>query len=296
MSKPELPDPSKVTLEDLLRWKRSERPPQEFWARFEQELRTKQLAALVEKPKWWHGSLRTVGRFSRYGLALGSISALALSFVTLRNHGYLSAYRFKSMASTSTLTAVTQADIPSDSVSIAVASTARTSPKSVSTAADLSVAASEPRIGEETTSAQLDSAEIAEMIPWVGSALQNPAQVTGESSPSAKSIAANLAAAEASDLSGMTNLGKGRAISASRNQSGTGEFKAESLPSATAAFEDPRRARLASYRQTSPDAYEPEPTAPVHVRERITRYLVDGAWDHEITRLDSRGDRLSIKF
>ncbi|HKB90088.1 MAG TPA: hypothetical protein VKC60_06180, partial [Opitutaceae bacterium] len=90
--------------------------------------------------------------------------------------------------------------------------------------------------------------------------------------------------------------GKGRAISASRNQSGTGEFKAESLPSATAAFEDPRRARLASYRQTSPDAYEPEPTAPVHVRERITRYLVDGAWDHEITRLDSRGDRLSIKF
>src|SRR5258708_6589943 len=183
MSKPELPDPSKVTLEDLLRWKRSERPPQEFWARFEQELRTKQLAALVEKPKWWHGSLRTVGRFSRYGLALGSISALALSFVTLRNHGYLSAYRFKSMASTSTLTAVTQADIPSDSVSIAVASTARTSPKSVSTAADLSVAASVPRICEGATSPQLHSAEIAEMIPWVGSALQNPAQVTGESSP-----------------------------------------------------------------------------------------------------------------
>jgi hypothetical protein len=44
--------PQKPTLEELLRLKRAERPAEEFWARFEAELRAKQLAALVEKPSW----------------------------------------------------------------------------------------------------------------------------------------------------------------------------------------------------------------------------------------------------
>ena len=36
-----------VSLEDLLRLKRAERPAPEFWVQFERELRAKQLAALV---------------------------------------------------------------------------------------------------------------------------------------------------------------------------------------------------------------------------------------------------------
>ena len=45
---------SKVTIEDLLRLKRAERPGPEFWVNFEQELRQKQLTALVQKRRWWH--------------------------------------------------------------------------------------------------------------------------------------------------------------------------------------------------------------------------------------------------
>ena len=38
-----------VSLEDLLRLKRAERPPESYWADFDRQLRAKQLAALVEK-------------------------------------------------------------------------------------------------------------------------------------------------------------------------------------------------------------------------------------------------------
>lgn len=44
---------SRPTLEDLLRFKRFERPPPEFWAEFDRGLRQKQLAALMKKPTGW---------------------------------------------------------------------------------------------------------------------------------------------------------------------------------------------------------------------------------------------------
>lgn len=43
----------KPSLEELIRVKRAERPPAEFWKRFEEELRAKQLAAIVERRPWW---------------------------------------------------------------------------------------------------------------------------------------------------------------------------------------------------------------------------------------------------
>ncbi len=47
------PHSPKPSLEELIRIKRAERPPAEFWQRFEQELRAKQLAAIVEPRTWW---------------------------------------------------------------------------------------------------------------------------------------------------------------------------------------------------------------------------------------------------
>ena len=80
-----MPDrkPEKVTLEDLLQLKRAERPPAEFWTRFEQELRAKQLAAIVEKRPWWQGLSRTWVRFS---LPVGAAAALA--FVLVQEHNF----------------------------------------------------------------------------------------------------------------------------------------------------------------------------------------------------------------
>ena len=72
-----------VTLEDLLRLKRAERPPAEFWAQFDRQLRAKQLAALVEKRPWWR--TRVFAGWSRIHLPLGAAAVLALTFVTVRD-------------------------------------------------------------------------------------------------------------------------------------------------------------------------------------------------------------------
>jgi hypothetical protein len=71
-----------LSLEQLLRLKRAERPPADFWERFDAELRQKQLAAIVEKTPWWAG----LGRLAEvlvkpnYYLPIGTTTALALAF------------------------------------------------------------------------------------------------------------------------------------------------------------------------------------------------------------------------
>lgn len=75
-----------VTLEDLLRLKRAERPPTEFWNQFDRELRAKQLAAIVEPRPWWAPFIRFGSRMARYQLPVGAAAILALSFVTVRQY------------------------------------------------------------------------------------------------------------------------------------------------------------------------------------------------------------------
>ncbi|MDX2186090.1 MAG: hypothetical protein SFV32_04085 [Opitutaceae bacterium] len=77
------PQERQVTLEDLLRLKRAERPAPEFWVNFEAELRRKQLAAAIEQRRpWWHISLSS--RFLRLGVPVGAAAAVAFAWVSLR--------------------------------------------------------------------------------------------------------------------------------------------------------------------------------------------------------------------
>ncbi len=79
--------PKTVTLEDLLRLKRAERPPAEFWSQFERELRAKQLAALVVKRPWWRTlPARAFAGLSRYHLPLGATAVLAITFLSVREY------------------------------------------------------------------------------------------------------------------------------------------------------------------------------------------------------------------
>ena len=76
-----------VSLEDLLRLKRAERPAPEFWTQFERELRAKQLAALVTKRPWWQTlPARALAGLSRYHLPLGATAVLALTFLSVREY------------------------------------------------------------------------------------------------------------------------------------------------------------------------------------------------------------------
>ena len=73
---------AKVTIEDLLRLKRGERPAEEFWSGFERELRQKQLSALLEKRPWWHGAPKLFAR--RAYLPVGATAILAFTLVSVR--------------------------------------------------------------------------------------------------------------------------------------------------------------------------------------------------------------------
>jgi hypothetical protein len=75
---------SKVTVEDLLRLKRAERPPAEFWATFEAEIRTKQLSAIVGRRSWMDGFSGIFAVVSRHQLSFGAAAALAMAFAGFR--------------------------------------------------------------------------------------------------------------------------------------------------------------------------------------------------------------------
>jgi hypothetical protein len=75
-----------IELEDLLRLKRAERPPAEFWSEFDRQLRAKQLAALVGRRPWWQSMPRVFGGLGRYRLPIGASAVLAVTLITLRDH------------------------------------------------------------------------------------------------------------------------------------------------------------------------------------------------------------------
>jgi hypothetical protein len=79
---------NKITVEALLRLKRAERPPAEFWSSFEAQIRTKQLSAIVSRRPWWDRFSRVFALVGRHQLSFGTAAAVALVFGGFR---YLSA-------------------------------------------------------------------------------------------------------------------------------------------------------------------------------------------------------------
>jgi hypothetical protein len=73
----------KITVEDLLTLKRAERPPAEFWARFESEMRAKQLSAIVGKRTWRDSLRRGFAAAYRLHLPFGAAAALALTWASI---------------------------------------------------------------------------------------------------------------------------------------------------------------------------------------------------------------------
>ncbi len=74
----------KITVEDLIRLKRAERPPAEFWAAFESQIRTKQLSAIVGRRPWWDRFSAVLGLVNRHQLSFGAAAAFAMAFAGYR--------------------------------------------------------------------------------------------------------------------------------------------------------------------------------------------------------------------
>lgn len=181
-------DTRKVSLEDLLRLKRAERPEPVFWDRFEQELRAKQLAAIVERRPWWQLDFsRLVASVGRLKLPLGATAVLTLTLIGVReyrqSHDTAPAQPASIDLATSTASAgrVDRADVSTPTMGVAPAMVAQTvsdrsRDASVSADTHAPVADVPARIYASVSDSDLsrddsDTPHLSRMIPWIGEAL-----------------------------------------------------------------------------------------------------------------------------
>jgi hypothetical protein len=257
------------TLENLLRLKRAEVPTAEFWTRFETELRQRQLAAIVEKRPWWCAFPKAYVFALRHNRQIGSVAALAVaSFFGYHEFHAVALPGFRgtapapfasvSAAGTDLRGSVAAAGKPSF-----VAVPGRSAP-----AASVSVAASGLRTGFEAAASQPDDAM-----------------------PSARLIAANLAAAHLSGQDSAGNLGSFPGGFEAQPVSMTGQIDEPLAAMTTPA--DEHRARLMAGARPAAGAAD---GVSERVSERIASHLSDDRLYEQLSRYGVGATEVSIRF
>ena len=271
-----------VSLEDLLRLKRAERPPAEFWDRFERELRAKQLSALVEKRPWWRSL--SFARLARYQLPLGATAILAVTFITVRHY-----------QSTPSSPAVR------GDVAAAMRLVAGVRPESAVARA----------IADEQSAASLVRAEAVELAAADEPSFNAIATVLeghSRSMPSSSDGSANVELAQAKSASSTHSFAtahlvstQGAEFAVSSTLLGTTRgFESRAMPARTPVVEplaqmsspaDVRRSRLLTA-VVAAASFAP----PARVNDEASRGLSDDRLYDSVRRFGARGDRLLVKF
>ena len=266
-----------ITLEDLLHLKRAERPPADFWTGFERDLRAKQLAALVEKRPWWRTMPRVFAGFSRYHLPLGATAILALTFLSVRDYQVVARVE------------------PVNHVKPAPVAPA----KVVAASSTVALAADPLHEFVVTPSVNFESDQVADANEAAVQATRTePGRITqavalldpivAPTSPSARSIAANLATAPelAPELA--------RFLASSHG------FESRVLPAHPPVVEPLAQMTLRSEARRSrqlgmvmPVSFNPSSD---DSSERIAHRLSDERLYDTVSRLGARGDRVLVKF
>lgn len=278
-----------VSLEDLLRLKRAERPSAEFWPQFERELRAKQLSALVVRRPWWRTlPSRVLGGFSRYHLPIGATAVLALTFLSVREYQTVTPGRILAPA---------LGESPANLVEAASDSTQVTpdlvSPRTaIASSGGFSASEEAPA---EIASVVTSNASGVDRVSAMAALMGGSAEAEAAVSPSARSIAENFAAAQSAD----NNFGSNRPLLAGASRG----FESRALPARTPVVEplaqmtppaDVRRARylgtalpvVASAKQITPRS-----------SERLASRIADERLYESLgNRLGVGGDRIMVKF
>lgn len=283
MMKPESKRP--ITIEDLLRLKRAERPPAEFWNDFDRALRAKQLAALVGKRPWWQTMPRVLFGFRRYHISIGVSAAVALTFLVVRSYeGSVAAPRAESSGRNMAVAAVTtQAQLSEARTEIAATNgVAEQGARNETTSAD--EPGSPGTVVATLASEATAPGEISRMLPLIGTSTGEPAQ--SELTPSARAIAANLASVRGNEPVLARTL-----LSSS---------SAEVRPAARPAIEplhqiasptERRRSNLLTA-MVAMTAYE----TPMRTSERAAAQLSSDELYERIHRFGARGNSVNMKF
>ncbi len=270
MSKPD--QSSKVTIEDLLRLKRAERPDPEFWSGFERELRQKQLTALVQKRRWWHELPVLLNR--RLYMPAGAVAIVAFTLVTVR---YSAPTQIAHVANTAPGIAAADPAIETLATTVVDQGQSGKHEESIATAV------------ESRGAVATDPAPAAQVkIDDARGALLMLASRETESSP-VRLFAANLSRLEQSEPDLASSVLGSRLSSPARVQpAAVSQSELASMTNASAS----KYRLIARYADRS---LSPEPSAPALVRERLARRLGDDLGD-SISRIGVVGSRVSLKF
>jgi hypothetical protein len=255
----------KVTVEDLLRLKRAERPSAEFWTSFEYELRQKQLTALLKKRSWWQELPQLLARHAY--VPVGATAILAFTLVSVK---YFPSGQVPAVATGS---------LSMDPSSLAPATAFAPSPvSSVLINRDPSAALPATETNVATTATVATAADVMPVL-----VAPAPAETA-----SARSIAANLVRLEQSEPE-LVNSVLGSRLSPPARELAADAPAAEldSFSPGTAK----RNRLLVSY---SDRPLSPEPAAPTIVRERLSQRLGDPEIYDRISRVGIKGDAVSL--
>jgi hypothetical protein len=284
--------PYRVTVEDLLRLKRAERPPAEFWVGFEEQLREKQLAALVERRPWWHGVATLSARLGWMRVPVGATAILAVTLVSIRHYSASGDFRDEQLGAAI-------GERPVDRAKTAVAPTESKPAGKVHATASTALAAPAEKItpkNPETDAVPSVGSRVPELI---SEPVRRVAEVDNPvDSQDFETLATPLGLHLGTQAGGDSVL-----VSAAVQPIGFEDRSlstlrprrtAEMLPTAVAVTEQRRSRLLAAL--ISPGAYAPEPSAPEHVRRNVIRRLSEDGWDRSMSRLQAEADHLSIRF
>ncbi len=307
-----IPDraPEKVTIEDLLRLKRAERPSPEFWTRFEQDLRAKQLAAIVEKRPWWIAlrlpqAARVVARFQ---VPVGAAAILALSFVVVNQYHFqpvaapLEQALPEAAASTSqgVIAAASSAPAPKMTEStVAIASVASPvekpvvavlSPKMIETNI---VARSE--VAADSSAQMRQPSQLTSMIPWgVGQA--NDTAASSQAPVSASLLETGLQVAANSDLVVTSLLGNAAANDNQTQTASAQVIEAKAVVAQAASPRELRRAKLLAGLVLADNATGSDVAHAINGRDLASNGISDDQLYDSARRMGMRGDRFTLKF
>ena len=273
------PRKTTVTLEDLLRLKRAEQPPAEFWAEFEHGLRAKQLAAIVEPRPWWAPFIRVGARMARYQLPVGATAILAITFLTVREYHPASPVPVFEPAAAETASISTPA--PADDK---VSATDSVNAPAVANA-PVALAANEPAPTAAASDARADQA--APSTDTVGTS-SHVVAVNPELT-SAHYIAENLAAAQAA-----ADPELGRRLGLSLRNMDTSSARSEPL----AQVNVPGESRHSRWLGNDWLASAGTGDSALRANEQATHHLTDRLLaESDVTgRIDVNGNRLTVKF
>lgn len=279
---------SKVSLEDLLRLKRAERPAPEFWAEFENQLRHKQLAAIVDKRPWWRRISAT--NLAKISIPAGATAVIAFTLVAVREHFQLAPDSAAIAAAPITAPSVSAPatrvaeSLASDGVgSVALASDhASTASSSENSAGSLSTGAAANASSHEngsTVVALQDAPEtsLAQVILGLEGATESDARPQYQSDSAPLLVSLNM-------------------LDDNRREQSVSSMEPSPISQISAPHDDRRARLLASIDSQDRGDMIATNSRVARSRERIANRLAEQSLYDSISRLGLNGDSVSIKF